>query len=155
MPNPQQNEIKALIHHYLISKTNFLQVKDNMQEDQLRAFVDQAITSLCREKQLTIPMDERLTILRELVSAVVSLGPIRPLVEDESISEIMVNGCKSVYIQRNGKIEKTDVWFNDNGSLMHTIQKILAASGSSRRGSFCFGTSPGDRGAPTGAPGSL
>ncbi|MBI4309827.1 MAG: CpaF family protein, partial [Candidatus Omnitrophica bacterium] len=136
MPAPtkaQHNEVKALIHHYLISKTNFLQLKDTMQEDQLRLFVDGAITNLCKEKQLTVAMDERLGLIRELVSGIVSLGPLRPLVEDPSISEIMVDGPAGVYIQRDGKIEKTNVQFIDNAALLHTIQKILAASSSGRR----------------------
>lgn len=133
MPSFEQSEIKARIHHYLISKTNFLQVKDNMQEEQLRAFVDAAITKLCQEAKVTIPTDERLAILRELAASVVSLGPLRPFIEDNTITEIMVNGTKAVYIQRSGKIEKTNVSFPSNENLMHTVQKILAASASSRR----------------------
>ena len=133
MSSFEHDEIKARIHHYLVTKTNFLQVKDSMLEDQLRAFVDNAINKLCQETKLTVTLDERISILRELAASIVSLGPLRPFIEDATISEIMVNGAKSVYIQRHGKIEKTDVRFPDNANLMHTIQKILAASASSRR----------------------
>ncbi len=133
MANFDYDEIKARIHHYLISKTNFLQVKDTMQEEQLRIFVDNAINKLCDETKLMVTLEERFSILRELAASIVSLGPLRPFIEDAAISEIMVNGAKSVYIQRSGRIEKTDVKFPDNVNLMHTIQKILAASGSSRR----------------------
>jgi pilus assembly protein CpaF len=133
MSSFEHNEIKAQIHHYLISKTNFLQVKDTMQEDQLRAFVDNAINKLCMETKITITMEERLSILRELAASIVSLGVLRPFVEDPTITEIMVNGAKSVYIQRAGRIEKTDIKFADNANLMHTIQKILSASSTSRR----------------------
>jgi len=133
MSSFDQNEIKARIHHYLISKTNFLQVKDTMNEDQLRLFVDSAINKLCQETKLTITFDERNAILRELAASIVSLGPLRQFIEDPTITEIMVNGAKSVYIQRSGKIEKTNVAFPDNANLMHTVQKILAASGTSRR----------------------
>jgi len=133
MSSLEENEIKARIHHYLISKTNFLELKDSMSEDQMRAYVDASINKLCQETKLTVTLEHRLDILRELVASMVSLGPLRPFIEDESISEIMINGAKSVYIQRKGKIEKTAVSFIDNGNLMHTIQKILSASGSSRR----------------------
>ncbi len=133
MASFEHNEIKARIHHYLISKTNFLQVKDSMQEDQLRFFVDNAITKLCQETKMDISMDERASILRELVSAVISLGPIRPIMDDPEVTEVMINGYKSVYIQKKGHIEKTDIQFHDNAALSHTIQKIIAASGSSRR----------------------
>ncbi len=76
MSSFEHNEIKARIHHYLISKTNFLEVKDTMQEDQLRAFVDNAINKLCQETKLTITLEERLSILRELAASIVSLGAI-------------------------------------------------------------------------------
>ena len=133
MASSENNEIKANIHHYLISKTNFLQVKDNLKEEELRSFVNNAIDKLCQETKLTVTLEERLTILRELAASIVSLGPLRPFVEDPTISEIMVNGAKSVYIQRSGKIEKSDIKFPDNANLMHTIQKILSASSTSRR----------------------
>src|SRR5208283_4565080 len=133
MSNFEFNEIKARIHHYLISKTDFLRLKDTMQEDQLRAFVDSAINKLCEETKLTVTLEERLSILRELAASIISLGPLRPFVEDPTINEIMVNGAKSVYIQRAGKIEKANVSFPDDTNLMYTIQKILSASTSSRR----------------------
>ncbi len=129
----QRDDIKARIHHYLISRTNFLQVKDKMSEDHLRVFVDSAILELCKESKLELSFEERASIIRELVSAVMSLGPIRPLVEDPSITEIMINGPKQVYIQRSGKIVLSDVQFKNNDDLMHTIQKIMASSTTSRR----------------------
>ena len=101
----EHDEIKARIHHYLISKTKFLEIKDKMTEDQLRLFVNNAILDLCAETETVLTLDERTTLIRELVSASVSLGPIRPLVEDTTVTEIMINGHKRVYIQRKGKIE--------------------------------------------------
>lgn len=133
MSSFEHNEIKARIHHYLISKTNFLQLKDTMGEEQLRAFVNNAIDKLCQETKLTISMEERFSILRELAASIISLGPLRQFIEDPTITEIMVNGAKAVYIQRSGRIEKTNVTFPDNTNLLHTIQKILAASSTSRR----------------------
>lgn len=129
----ENEDIKSRIHHYLISKTNFLKVKDTMRDDQLRVFVDSAIIELCKESKMEMTFDDRATIIRELVSAVVSLGPIRPLVEDPSITEIMINGPKQIYIQRNGKIELCPIQFKNNDDLLHTVQKILASATTSRR----------------------
>ena len=64
MSSFEHNEIKARIHHYLVSKTNFLEVKDTMQGDQMRAFVDHAIDKLCQETKLTITLEERLSLLQ-------------------------------------------------------------------------------------------
>ncbi len=127
------DEIRDRIHQYLIYKTDFLKVKDKMPEDQLRIFVDKAITELCSDQQLELPMETRVLLIRDIVSAVVSLGPIRPLMEDNDVTEIMINGADTVYVQKHGKIELTDIKFNSNSQLLHTIHKILAASGSSRR----------------------
>jgi pilus assembly protein CpaF len=126
-------EIRGKIHQYLIKKTDFLKQKDRMNEDQLRVFVDKAISELCIEEHLEITTEQRIAMIRELVSAVVSLGPLRPIMEDETITEVMINGHGSVYIQRHGKIDLTDIKFDSNNHLLHTVQKILASSGSNRR----------------------
>ncbi len=125
--------VRSKIHQYFISKTDFLTVKDKLSEDQLRAFVIKAINDLCAKDEIVLTDEERATLVRELVTAVVSFGPIRPIIEDKSISEIMINGPRQVFIQKNGHIILSDVKFNDERHLIHTIQKILAASGSGRR----------------------
>ncbi len=129
----EYNDLKQIVHQYLIKKTDFLKVKDSLNDDQLRVFVDKALTSLCAEDRIDLPTSTRILLIRELVSAVVSLGPLRPLIEDKTITEIMINGANAVYIQREGKILLTDVKFASNEQLLHTIQKILAGSGSNRR----------------------
>ena len=126
-------DLKQIVHQYLIKKTEFLKVKDNMNDDQLRVFVDKALTNLCVDERIDIPTSTRIMLIRELVSAVVSLGVLRPLIEDKTITEIMINGPSSIYVQRDGKITLTDVKFASNEQLVHTIQKILAGSGSNRR----------------------
>ncbi|OGX27735.1 MAG: hypothetical protein A3D10_02905 [Omnitrophica WOR_2 bacterium RIFCSPHIGHO2_02_FULL_48_11] len=126
-------DLRSQIHQYLIQKTDFLQVKDRLNEDQLRVFVDRAISELCRDLNIVLTTESRIALIRELVSAVMSLGPLRPLMEDKSISEVMINGANAVYIQKSGKIELTKIKFNDNQHLSHTVQKILAASGSNKR----------------------
>lgn len=129
----EYGDLKQIVHQFLMKKTDFLKVKDKMNDDQLRVFVDQAITNMCKEQQIAIPTSMRITLIRELVSAVVSLGPIRPLLEDKTITEIMINGYNAVYVQRDGKLMMTDVKFESNEQLLHSIQKILASSGSNRR----------------------
>jgi len=128
-----ENEVRTKIHEFLIERTDFLSVKDKLNEDQLRVYVDRTITELCREHNLVISTEDRISLIRELVSAVVSLGPLRPFMEDDSISEIMINGYSQIYIQQKGKINLTGVKFNDNHHLSHTIQKLLASSGTNKR----------------------
>ncbi len=125
--------IKSRVHQYLIAKSDFLKVKDKMPEEQLRIYVAKTIDELCGEHRIFLEADDRATLIRELVSTVVSYGPIRPLIEDQSISEIMINGPEKVYIQRAGKILLTDIKFGSSHHLTHTIQRMLAASGGNRR----------------------
>ena len=129
----QQDAIKEKVNFYLINDTDFLKVKDKMNEDQLRVFVDRAITTLCAEHKIEITLEVRSQIIRQLVTAGMSMGPIRPLMEDKTITEIMINGPKEIYIQRSGKITLTDIQFQDERELFHTVQKILAASGTNKR----------------------
>lgn len=126
-------ELREKVHRYLIKDTDFLKVKDNLTEDQLRNFVDSAVQDLCREQNFIVTFEQRTAIIRDLVSAVLSLGPLRILMEDPTITEVMVNGANQIFIQRNGKIMLTDVKFDNNRQLLHTIQKILAASGTNKR----------------------
>lgn len=127
------DKVKEKIHQHLISKTDFLTVKDKLPEDKLRAFVLKAIHEVCLREQMELTEAERTTLVREIVSTVVSFGLIRSLIEDKTISEIMINGPRQVYVQKDGHIQLSDVKFDDDRHLVHTIQKILAASGSGRR----------------------
>jgi pilus assembly protein CpaF len=127
------DEIKERIHRYLINETEFLQVKDSMNEDQLRNFVDDAIRQACNDRNFRLTLEDRQVLIRELVNAVLNLGPLRPLMEDHAISEIMVNGARKIYIQRHGQIILSEAKFDDDRHLFHTIQKVLAGSGSNKR----------------------
>lgn len=126
-------ELKQKVHRYIITQTDFLKLKDRMNDDQLRAFVDSAIVQLCREQNIESAVEQRTTIIRDFVSALVSMGPLQPLMEDKAITEIMVNGIEQIYIQRDGRLEMTDIQFETNQNLMYTIQKILAGSGTNKR----------------------
>ncbi len=125
--------IGNLVRQYLITKTDFLSAKDQMNDDQLRMYAKNAIDLICSKNEMVLTDEEKGEVIRGIVSSVISLGPIRSLMEDDSISEIMINGPSKIYIQRGGKIELSNVKFKDAKELMHTIQKILAGSGSGRR----------------------
>ena len=126
-------DLRERINRYLIKETDFLKVKDRLNDEQLRNFVNQSISDLCQQHNMHIDLEVRGEIIRELASAIISMGPIRPLMEDKAITEIMINGAKQVYYQKAGKIYKSDIRFSDNHQLFHTVQKILAGSGSNKR----------------------
>jgi len=125
--------VRERITRYMIKETDFINVKDEMNEDQLRNFAVGAITDFCTQHKIELTFDERGEIIRSLVSAALSLGPLRALMEDKSISEIMINGAKQIYIQKDGRFIKSEITFEDDHQLLHTVQKILAGSGSNKR----------------------
>jgi len=127
------DDLKDKLNRYLINKTDFLKIKDSKSEDEIRLFVDDALVNCCRENNFEMSLEQKSIFIRDLVSAVVSLGPLRPLMEDKDITEIMVNGYNKIYIQKFGRITLSDIKFNDNSHLTHTMQKVLAGSGSNKR----------------------
>ncbi|MDA0353178.1 MAG: CpaF family protein [Chloroflexi bacterium] len=71
----------------------------------------------------------RIQLLNELVDDIIGLGPIEPLLRDNTVSEIMVNGCSRVYVERFGRIEMTDVQFRDDAHVMQVLDRMLANVG--------------------------
>ncbi len=126
-------KIRRKIHQYFITDTEFLKLKDTMSEDQLRMFIAKTIDEACQKEEVTLTVEEKTSFLRELVHSVVSYGPIRSLIEDMMITEIMINGPKQIYIQKEGKIELTPYTFDNERDVLHMVQKMLSASGSGRR----------------------
>lgn len=72
---------------------------------------------------------ERNSLIEKVCDEMLGLGPLEPLFVDETITDILVNGPKQIYIERNGKLELTDVVFQDNNHLMNTIERIVSAVG--------------------------
>ncbi len=127
------DRVKNLVQQHLITKTDFLSIKDTLDEDQLRMQTRGAIDFVCTQNEIVLTDEEKAGLIREMVSSLISLGPLRLLIEDKSITEIMINGPEKIYLQKDGKTELSDVKFESTKELMHTIQKILSASGSGRR----------------------
>ncbi len=126
-------DIIEQVNRYLLNHTDFLKVKDKLNEDQLRVFIDKSIDDLCKVQNVKILPELKGMLIKGIVSAIVSLGPLRPLMEDKSVTEVMVNGYDNIYIQRHGHILKSDIKFDDSKHLNHTIQKMLGLSKANRR----------------------
>lgn len=92
------DQVRNLAQKHLITKTDFLKVKDSLSDDQVRQYVQKAIDFVCQQNEITLSGEEESALIREFVSSVISLGPIRSLMEDKSISEIMINGPHKIYV---------------------------------------------------------
>jgi pilus assembly protein CpaF len=99
-------------------------------ESQVRRQIEAVLEAVVRQK-MEGPLDDALRrfIIEEVVNEIFGLGPIDRLISDTSVWEIMVNGPKEVYIERDGKMQKTDITFEDEDQLYFYIERILSPTG--------------------------
>src|SRR5437588_4968181 len=121
-------DLKTEIHHDLLSKVDLEKVatqRDDRTRRQVYAVIQELVSNL--KTPLSGPEKERLSL--EVLDEVFGLGPLEPLLQDPTISDILVNGAKEVYIERAGVLEESRIMFKDNAHLMHIIDKIVSAIG--------------------------
>ncbi len=121
-------ELKNAIHRYLLNKVDLERVDavpDDRTRAQVLAIVQQAVSQV--KAPFTDAEKERLSL--EILNEIFGLGPLEPLLQDSSVSDILVNGSKEVYVERAGILEETKVRFKDDAHLMRIIQKIVSAIG--------------------------
>lgn len=121
-------EVKSKVHTMLVENLNIAST-EVIGKEEVTIAANQFLEKLLNNEKIPMGTSERGTLVQELVEEVVGLGPLEPLLRDPIISEIMVNGPKNVYIERNGKLQKTNVTFKDNAHLMHIIERIVSAVG--------------------------
>ena len=124
-----QQHIKTAVHKELIKRIDLDKLGD-MQEtpgaqQQLFAVIQQIIS----EQGVPLSGAERDRLAQEVVDEVFGLGPLEPLLKDDTISDILVNTYNAIYVERRGLLEKTTLTFQDNRHLLHIIDKIVSAVG--------------------------
>jgi pilus assembly protein CpaF len=123
-----RQELKVRLHHQLLERLD-LAVVESLSPDQLRAELKLAVERLLVEDGEVMNESERQEILRDIEHEVLGLGPLEPLLADGSVSEILVNGAKNVFVERRGQLEPTNVQFADDAHLMKIIERIVSAVG--------------------------
>lgn len=124
--------LKGKIHEQLVSEIDSKLLKNADQEDQnqeLKEKVGQVVQQVIDEKQLTLSRIESQVLLNQIIDEVTGFGPINSLIQDPEVSEVMVNGPKQVFVERQGRLELTEITFRDNEHVMHIIDKIVAPLG--------------------------
>src|SRR5580704_8113933 len=120
--------IKTAIHRKLIQKLNLDKLSEIKRED-VRREVSQILESLVVGESTPMNLQERERLSQEVLDEVFGLGPLEPLLKDPTISDILVNTYKRVYVERRGMIEATGVQFRDDAHLMSIIDRIVSAIG--------------------------
>ncbi len=120
-------DLKARIHHQCIAKLGPELYKQD--SDDLGDRVYKAVTEELALDRTPLTREERREIVRQLTDDILGYGPLEPLLRDDTITEIMVNAPDRVYIERNGKLEHTNVRFVDDSHVMRIIDKIVSQVG--------------------------
>ncbi len=125
---PEYQELKFTLHRKLLDKIN-LEALATIDNQRVRGEVRQALISLIDGEPTLLSGLEKQQISDEVLDEVFGLGPLEPLLADNSISDILVNGHKQVYIERKGLLELTSVTFRDDQHLLRIIDKIVSQVG--------------------------
>ena len=120
--------LKATIHRKLIQKLNLDRVTE-VNRDEVRREVGQILEGLVVGESTPMSMQERERLAKEVLDEVFGLGPLEPLMADPTVSDILVNTHKNVYVERKGMLEQTNVRFRDDAHLMTIIDRIVSAVG--------------------------
>jgi pilus assembly protein CpaF len=121
-------ELKRQIHAKLVERLDLSRMKD-LASDTMRRDIRRAIEHLCDTENPLLNRIEREKLIEEVLDETLGFGPLEPLLKDPTVSEIMVNGPKKIYVERRGKIEKTEVTFRDNDHLLQIIDRIVSKVG--------------------------
>src|SRR5450755_2435563 len=114
---PEHQELKFTLHRKLLDRIN-LEALSAIDDDRARAEVRQAVLAMVEQEPNLLTGAEKQRISHEVLHEVFGLGPLEPLLQDATISDILVNGYKQVYVERRGLLELTNVRFHDETHLL-------------------------------------
>ncbi|HXG32120.1 MAG TPA: CpaF family protein [Bryobacteraceae bacterium] len=121
-------ELKFRLHRKLLDRIK-LEALSSVPTDRVRAEVRHAVVKLVDEERVPLSLMERDRLIDEVLDEVFGLGPLEPLLEDPTISDILVSTHKLVYVERGGKLYRTPVQFKDDAHLQRIIEKIVSRVG--------------------------
>jgi pilus assembly protein CpaF len=126
---PAKNqELKFALHRKLLDRIN-LEALSVLPPDRVRQEVRPAIAKLVGEQKTLLSLTEKDQLIEEILDEVFGLGPLEPLLRDRTVSDILVTTPRLVYVERNGRLERTSVEFKDNQHLLRIIERVVSRVG--------------------------
>ncbi|MDK1375441.1 MULTISPECIES: CpaF family protein [unclassified Sinorhizobium] len=116
------------LHRYLLDRIN-LGILDTLDNEEIATEIRPLVKDYIRRNNFPLNAVEINDLIRDITDEMLGLGPIEPLLADETIADILINGHKSVYVERRGRLESTAVRFKDEDHLLRVINKIVSAVG--------------------------
>ena len=128
MLNSAYQELKKTIHQTVLDRIDLERIQKHG-EERLKKELELLVERIVDEEKIALNQNERRNLLLDIQYEMLGYGPLEPLLKDPGISDILVNTYKQVYIERQGKLELTDVTFQDNAHLLKIIEKIVSRIG--------------------------
>jgi pilus assembly protein CpaF len=119
--------VRDRVHRRLLSELSPSVRADNV--DEVRRALERIFAEVLTEEDVPLSRAERAELFDQIVASILGYGPLQPLLQDESVTEILVNGPDHVYIERNGKLEETDLHFRDVEEVARIIDRIISPLG--------------------------
>ena len=117
------------LKHYLIEQVSRSMEGEQLQMGDHSDFVKQRLNEVYVQTKISLPEDLRKQIFHDILDEVTGFGPIQPLLEDEDVSEVMVNGPKKVFVEKKGKLTKSPITFDDDDHVLRVIDRIILPLG--------------------------
>ncbi len=120
-------DLKTRVQNKLLSELD--PSMDITRTDDVRRTIQDLFEQILAEENIVLSRPERARLFEQIAAEILGLGPLQPLLEDDTITEIMVNGAKNIYIERKGKVHRVPVTFENNDHVMRIIDRIVAPLG--------------------------
>jgi pilus assembly protein CpaF len=127
--DPVLDELRQKIHHHLIDELGPILYDKRLAEDDLRRRVNDELHKALAQERAPLSAADKAQLIQDVADDILGYGPIDRFLKDEDVSEVMCNGPDSVYVERRGKLEKTNVTFVDETHLRRIIDKIVSEVG--------------------------
>ena len=121
-------EMKSRLHRTLINRMDLTKLQ-TLTPEQVHAEVSRLAESVLAQEAMPLSVSERDRLVNDVQHELFGLGPLEPLLKDPTISDILVNSHNTIYIERRGKLERTNVTFKDDEHLMRVIERIVSSIG--------------------------
>lgn len=121
-------QLRSLVHAQLL-KTIDLALVDRMSEMELRSYIKTCIQRVIEDEKIIVAEESLAHLVFEIQNEIIGLGPIEPLISDSSVSDILVNNYKTIYVERKGRLERTKIQFDNDAHLLKVIEKIVERVG--------------------------
>jgi pilus assembly protein CpaF len=128
VPSDKLLALKVSIHQKLLDRIN-LAMLDKLSRDQIEAEAGDIVLELLNQEDAALNSKERTKLVGDVLDELLGLGPLEPLLKDETITDILVNGHDTVFVERRGLLERVGTRFQDERHLLRIIQKIVSAVG--------------------------